>query len=113
MHSCSGCSGADDHVTSEDPGGGWRELVRPPRLDREAPPRSLARDSALSMVGLLAQGLLRFGTSWLVGRFAGRIVLGSLQSAMSTASLLALLGPTSVGSAASKYLARAGGRDDP
>lgn len=65
------------------------------------------------MVGLLAQGLLRFGTSWLVGRFAGRIVLGSLQSAMSTASLLALLGPTSVGSAASKYLARAGGRGDP
>ena len=64
------------------------------------------------MVGLLAQGLLRFGTSWMVGRFAGRVVLGVLQSAMSTASLLALLGPTSLGSAASKYLARAEGTGD-
>ncbi|MGG5257962.1 lipopolysaccharide biosynthesis protein [Phycicoccus avicenniae] len=97
------------------PGGGWRDLLRPLRLDREAPPRSLAKDSALSMVGLLAQGGLRFVTSWLVGRLAGRAVLGALQSAMSTASLLALLGPTSVGSAASKYLARAratGDRDE-
>jgi putative peptidoglycan lipid II flippase len=64
------------------------------------------------MVGLLAQGLLRFATSWLVGRFAGRAVLGTLQSAMSTGSLLALLGPTSVGSAASKYLARARATND-
>jgi putative peptidoglycan lipid II flippase len=76
------------------------------------PSRSLARDSLLSLVGLLSQGLLRFTTSWLVGRLAGRAVLGTVQTAMSTATLLALMGPTSVGSAASKYLARARATED-
>ena len=55
---------------------------------------------------------MRFTTSWLVGRLAGRVVLGTVQTAISTGTLLALMGPTSVGSAASKYLARARGAED-
>jgi putative peptidoglycan lipid II flippase len=65
------------------------------------------------MTGLFAQGLLRFATSWLVGRLAGRAALGVVQSAISTGTFLALLWPTVTGSAASKYLARARGADDP
>lgn len=86
--------------------------MRPLRLDRPRARASLVTNSALSMVGLLAQGLLRFTTSWLVGRLAGGLVLGTVQSAISTASMLALLGPTSTGTAASKYLARARGTED-
>lgn len=87
--------------------------MRPLRLDHPRARASLVTNSALSMVGLLAQGLLRFTTSWLVGRLAGGLVLGTVQSAISAASMLALLGPTSTGTAASKYLARARGMEDP
>ncbi len=89
----------------------WREHLRAVRLD--APTRgSVARRSALSMVGLVAQGGLRFATSWLVGTVAGRAAVGVVQSAISTGTLLALLWPTTTGSAASKYLARARGAGD-
>jgi putative peptidoglycan lipid II flippase len=65
------------------------------------------------MVGLVAQGGLRFATSWLVGTIAGRAAVGVVQSAISTGTLLALLWPTTTGSAASKYLARARGAGEP
>jgi O-antigen/teichoic acid export membrane protein len=82
--------------------------LRPLRLDVPTS-GSIARRGALSMAGLLAQGGLRFATSWLVGRVAGRAALGVVQSALSTGTLLALLWPTVTGSAASKFLARARG----
>ena len=74
--------------------------------------QTLAQRGALSAVGLFAQGMLRFATSWLIGRVAGKVVLGTVQAAISTASLLALMWPTTTGSAASKYLARARGSGD-
>jgi putative peptidoglycan lipid II flippase len=73
----------------------------------------MAARGMLSMVGLGAQGALRFLTSLLVGRVAGKVTLGVFQSALSTGTLLALLWPTTTGAAASKFIARARGADDP
>lgn len=73
---------------------------------------TIAQRGALSMVGLLAQGGLRFATSWLIGVVAGKVVLGTVAAAMSMGTLLALLWPTTTGSAASKYIARARGAQD-
>ncbi|WP_162830207.1 lipopolysaccharide biosynthesis protein [Amycolatopsis palatopharyngis] len=74
---------------------------------------SLARGGVLSTVGLLAQGILRFATAFLVGHIAGKSELGVVASAIATATILALLWPTSTGSAASKFLARARGAGNP
>jgi O-antigen/teichoic acid export membrane protein len=90
---------------------GWREYVEPIHLDRPVTD-SLARRGSLSTIGLVAQGGLRFLTSWLVGRLAGKAALGVVASAVATATLLALLWPTTTGSAAAKYLARARGARD-
>ena len=84
------------------------QLFRPVQLDRPARV-SLAGGSVLSTAGLLAQGFLRFATAFLVGRIAGAEALGVVASAIATATILALLWPTTTGSAASKYLARARG----
>ncbi|MDN5794460.1 MAG: hypothetical protein L0H79_01750 [Intrasporangium sp.] len=73
---------------------------------------SVAAGGALSMVGLLAQGVLRFATIWLVGRVAGPVLAGTVAAAIATASLLVLLWPTTAGSAASKYIAVARGGGD-
>ena len=73
---------------------------------------TIAQRGALSMVGLLAQGGLRFATSWIIGLVAGKVVLGTVVAAMSMGTLLALLWPTTTGSAASKYIARARGAQD-
>lgn len=83
-------------------------MFTPVRLD-DPTPTSLARGGALAITGLVAQGVLRFATSWLVGRFAGQAELGVVASAIAAATILALLWPTSTGSAASKFLARARG----
>jgi putative peptidoglycan lipid II flippase len=83
-------------------------MLHPVRLD-EPSGTSLARGGALSTVGLLAQGVLRFATSFLVGHIAGKSELGVVASAIATATILAVLWPTSTGSAASKFLARARG----
>jgi len=64
------------------------------------------------MTGVVAQGAVRFLTNVLVGRLGGPAVLGNVASAISTAQLLALLWPTSTGSAASKFIARARGKAD-
>jgi putative peptidoglycan lipid II flippase len=87
--------------------------LAPLRLDTPTA-HTLAQRGALSTTGLLAQGVLRFATSWLIGHLAGRVILGTVQAAISTSSLLALMWPTTTGSAASKYLARArgAGNDD-
>ncbi len=78
------------------------------RLD-EPVRTSLARGSVFSTVGLIAQGVLRFATSLLIGHIAGKAELGVVASAIATALTLAVLWPTSTGSAASKFLARARG----
>ena len=81
------------------------ELERPMRF-------SLVAGTAMSTTGLLAQGFLRFATAWLVGHIAGSEALGVVATAIAVATLLALLWPTTTGSAASKYVARARGSGD-
>lgn len=84
------------------------QVFRPLQLDRPAQV-SLVQGGALSTTGLLAQGFLRFATAFLVGRLAGPEAFGVVATAIATATLLALLWPTTTGSAASKYVARARG----
>jgi putative peptidoglycan lipid II flippase len=83
-------------------------MIHPVRLD-EPTATSLARGSTFSTIGLAAQGILRIATSLLVGHLAGKAELGVVASAIATALTLAVLWPTSTGSAASKFLARARG----
>lgn len=89
-----------------------RGMFSPVRLD-DPTSTSLVGGGALAVTGLLAQGLLRFATSFLVGRLAGAEQLGVVASAIAVATILALLWPTSTGSAASKFLARARGAGSP
>jgi len=79
---------------------------------RSATQGSMTSRGLLSSAGLAIQGGLRFVTSWLVFHLAGKAALGIVQSAISTATLLALLWPTTTGAAASKYIARARGAGD-
>jgi O-antigen/teichoic acid export membrane protein len=86
-------------------------VLRPLRLDQPTG-HGMAHRAALGTVGVAVQGLVRFLTSLFVGRLAGPSVLGVVQSAISTALLLSLLWPTTTGSAASKFVARARGAGD-
>ncbi|MGN6299916.1 MAG: lipopolysaccharide biosynthesis protein [Angustibacter sp.] len=87
------------------------ELLHPVRLDQ--PTRgSMASRGVWGVVGTASQGGLRFLSNMLVGRVAGPVALGVFQGAVSVALLLSLLWPTSIGSAASKFLARARGEGD-
>jgi O-antigen/teichoic acid export membrane protein len=87
-------------------------MVRPVRLDQPTA-TSLARGGVYSTIGLVAQGLLRFATSFLVGHIAGKGTLGVVASAIAMSLTLTLLWPTTTGSAASMFLGRARGADDP
>lgn len=87
-------------------------MLKPVRLDRPVT-TSLARGSVYSTAGLVAQGILRFATSFLVGHIAGKSVLGEVASAIAMSLTLALLWPTTTGSAASMFLARARGANKP
>lgn len=73
----------------------------------------MARRGMLSTIGVAVQGATRFVMNVLVGRIGGPAVLGAVASATSTAQLLALLWPTTTGSAASKFVAQSRGRSDP
>ncbi len=64
------------------------------------------------MIGIAANGSSRFVTAALIGRLGGPALLGVTQSAISLAQILALLWPTSAGSAASRFVAGARGRGD-
>lgn len=83
-------------------------MLRPLRLDAPTAGTMRAR-AVLSTVGIGVQGGLRFFSSVLVGRVGGDAVLGVVNSAISAAMFLTLLGPQSTGNAASKFVARARG----
>lgn len=91
--------------------GPMQRMLTPIRLD-EPTATTLARGGVFSTAGLAAQGILRFATTFLVGHLAGKAELGVVASAISMAMTLAVLWPTSTGSAASKFLARARGARD-
>lgn len=73
---------------------------------------SIVHRGALGMAGVLFQGMSRFLTNLIIGRIGGPVVLGTVATALSTAQLLSLLWPSSTGSAASKFVARARGKED-
>src|ERR1035437_10779998 len=73
----------------------------------------MVKRSSWSTLGVLFQSLVRFGTNAIVGRIGGPAVLGEVASAISTATLLSLLGPSATGSAASKFIARSRGKANP
>ena len=83
-------------------------------IDLHAPlSTSIARRSIISTIGAVTQGLVRFITSVLVGRVGGPTVLGAYTTAFSSAQLIILFGPTSIGSASSKFVSRARGSAKP
>lgn len=65
-----------------------------------------------SLLGLVAQGLIRLGITVAVGRLAGAADLGVVAAGMATAQFLILLWPTTCGQAASRFLARSRGAQD-
>lgn len=71
-----------------------------------------ARRGMSSLVGLAAQGGIRFALSWTVGRLAGPVALGIFATGMAIAQVMTLLWPTTSGQAASRFIARARGRGD-
>jgi len=76
--------------------------------------RSLSVRWVFALAGSIAQGLVRFLYSVLIGRFVGVTALGSVNSAISVALILSLLWPTSAGQGATRFVAqmRGAGRDD-
>lgn len=74
------------------------------------PPRplsvTLAGRSALALVALVVNGLARVISSLVVGRVAGVVSLGFVQSGLAGAQLAGLFGPSAFGSAASAFVAR-------
>lgn len=73
---------------------------------------SISARGIYALLGLAAQGLVRFLTSAVIGRLGGPSTLGEVASALSTAIVLSLLWPTSSGTAASRFIARARGAED-
>ena len=67
----------------------------------------MARGTVLSFVGITWQSIVRFLTNAVIGRIGGPPVLGAVATILSTAQILALLWPTSSGSAAARYIATA------
>ncbi|HEX5408040.1 MAG TPA: hypothetical protein VFX16_37730 [Pseudonocardiaceae bacterium] len=69
-------------------------------------PQPVAVRGITSAAGIAIQGLVRFCYSLLIGRILPAGFLSATNSAISTAMLSTLLWPTSLGSAAGKFLAR-------
>lgn len=71
------------------------------------------RRGALSTGSVAVQGLLRFLYSLIVGRVLGPAALGIVNSSISLAQLLSLIGPAGFGNAATTFIARARGAEAP
>ena len=72
-------------------------------------PLPVAKRGVVSTAGIAIQGLVRFCYSLLIGRVLPAGFLSATNSAISTSMLSTLLWPTSLGSAAGKFLARESG----
>ncbi|WP_168583424.1 lipopolysaccharide biosynthesis protein [Gephyromycinifex aptenodytis] len=77
-----------------------------------APTGSLGGRGLDSIIGLAAQGLVRFALTFAVGRLAGPAELGVFATGLAIAQMLILLWPSTSGQAASRFVARARGRAD-
>ena len=71
-----------------------------------------AKKGVLSIISVGLQGGSRTLSNWLVASFAGRIVYGVVSNATSLAFLLHTFWPSSAQPAASKFIARARGKQD-
>lgn len=81
-------------------------------LDRDEPTGIIGR-GALSTVGVLVQGLVRFVYSVLIGRLLTPALLAATNSAISLALFTSLLWPTATATAATKFVARANASQTP
>ncbi|HOZ57654.1 MAG TPA: lipopolysaccharide biosynthesis protein [Nakamurella multipartita] len=81
-------------------------------LDRK-PPRGFASSAGLAALGIVLAGATRLGYSVLVGRSGGPELLGPTNAGIALATVATMLGPLALGSAASKFLARALARGGP
>ena len=88
-----------------------RAILFPPP-NHENTDNPLGSAFALTVVAVFVQGLSRFGYTLLVAHFLGKEVLGEVNLAISLAVLLVLLWPQASGTAASKFIAMARGRQD-
>jgi len=88
-----------------------RTLLRPPPNLSDAD-ASVASALTLTVVGVVTQGVARFGFGILVGRIAGKDLLGESNLALSLGTFLVLCWPQASGTAASKYIAMARGARD-
>lgn len=88
-----------------------RSILFPPP-NHENTDNPLGSAFALTVVAVFVQGLSRFGYSVLVGRLLGRETLGEVNLTISLALFLVLLWPQASGTAASKFIAMARGRQD-
>lgn len=86
-------------------------MIRPLRIDDRAPGSATRRGFA-ALGGVAVQSAARVLTSLAIGRIGGPAVLGIVATAIALAQLLALLWPSSAGSAASKFVARSRGAKD-
>lgn len=68
-----------------------------------------AQRGLVSAIGIAVQGLVRFVYNLLVGRTLPAGFLAATNSAISTAMVATMLWPTSLGAAASKFVAREAG----
>ncbi|AMB57838.1 hypothetical protein AWU67_01990 [Microterricola viridarii] len=83
------------------------------RLDlRRSEGIGLAHRGALSLVGVMLQGGVRFLYSVLIGRFLTPALLAATNSAISLALFVSLLWPTATATAATKFVSRAHGAGD-
>jgi len=73
----------------------------------------LARDTALSTVGILLSGGAQFLVSLLVGRIGGPHALGVMRGSLSLAATASLLWPSVAGQSASLFVARSLGAGEP
>lgn len=71
-----------------------------------------AKKGVLSIISVGLQGGTRSISNWLVASFAGRIVYGIVSNATALAFLLHTFWPSSAQQAASKFIARARGKQD-
>ncbi|MFI7484034.1 lipopolysaccharide biosynthesis protein [Kocuria sp. M1R5S2] len=88
-----------------------RSILFPPP-NHENTDNPLGSAFALTVVAVFVQGLSRFGYSLLVGRLMGAETLGEVNLTISLALFLVLLWPQASGTAASKFIAMARGRED-
>lgn len=89
-----------------------RALFTRLQFDRPTSQR-IGRPGFYALITRITPAVAAFVTNVLIGRFSGPVLLGQTQAALSTASLTSVVGPTSAGSAVSKYVAVARGSGSP